>query len=156
MQRYFRTSDILQEAAIQIIGEFRFKETPPTDSNSSWLSQVGRGHATRLRRRFTAKKRSADRVVASPEDQPAKEQSPDDIVERRDLWAKAAICLGQLQPEERTVIHEYNINERSFREIAEQMNQPEHWVKRTYHAAIRQLKVRISENSQQAMNEHRQ
>lgn len=146
MQRCFRTSDVLQEAAIQLLDEIEKKGAENIQVTQAWLNRIGRGHASRLRIRHAAQKRSAYATEVHVEDRASSCQTPDQVAERRDQWSNMVLCLGKLESDQRTIIHQHDIDGRSFREIAECMGLQEHTVRRRYHASLKELKILINNN----------
>ena len=146
MQRCFQTSDVLQEAAIQLLGETRNK-SGNMRVTQEWLNQIGRGHASRLRTRHSAIKRSAYNTEGYVENHAVSDETPDRLAERRDLIGQLILCLGTLEKEERSVIHDHDFEGKSFREIAEDTGREEHSIRRQYHVSLKRLKVLLHERA---------
>lgn len=142
----FQTSDVLQESAVQIIGEVEKSDSEDFDPPQAWLNKVGRGHAAKLRDHHGAQKRSTRRespVDANPGI--AGGAAPDEIVERRELASRVVLCLAQLDADQRTIIDLHFTKQHSFAEIARQMERPPDWVRRQYKKAIASLRTLIGE-----------
>ena len=147
MQRYFHTSDVLQEAAIQIIGEIEKRDAEGLEVNQSWLNKVGRGHANRLIRFHSAQKRSTEGERHGVEALTSDSPSPDRTAESNEMYERLFLCLGTLDETQRNIIHQHQVEGKSFHEIGTTMSRPEHWVRRQFHASLRQLKAMLTEPS---------
>ena len=147
MQRHFRTSDVLQEAAIQLLSEFEGTAQPECeDVSQAWLTCVARGHASRLAAWHQRKKRSSSATTSLNHECASPLPSPAETVERNDLWAKAAVILMNLPPTERDIIHRHDINGDSFRLIGESLGKPEHQIKRLYHRAMKKVRTTMAQD----------
>ena len=140
MQRHFRTSDVLQEAAIQLLSEFDEQGDSEREISQAWLSCVARGHVSRLEAWHQRKKRSASSTKPLTHECVTDGPSPAESAERKDLWAKAAVALAVLPREQREIIHRHDVNGESFRTIGEALGRPHHQVKRLYHKAIKDVR----------------
>ena len=147
MQRYFHTSDVLQEAAIQIIGEIDKRDAEGLEVNQSWLNRVGRGHANRLIRFHSAQKRSTEGERHSVEALSSDSPQPDGVAEKKEIYERLFVCLGMLEETQRNIIHQYQVEGKSFREIGTTMSRPEHWVRRQFHATLKQLKSMLMDST---------
>ena len=63
------------------------------------------------------------------------------------LLCPPALCLGTLDETQRNIIHQHQVEGKSFHEIGTTMSRPEHWVRRQFHASLRQLKAMLTEPS---------
>ena len=140
MQRYFQTSDILQEAAVQILGEIDKRGEEGLEVNQSWLNKVGRGHANRLIKFHSAQKRSAILDRHEVDEVATQGPKPDDIAESKEMCMRLVLCLGSLTEVQRSIVDQYQVQGKSFREIGVFFSKPEHWARRQFHASLKKLK----------------
>jgi RNA polymerase sigma-70 factor (ECF subfamily) len=75
-----------------------------------------------------------------PENEDLKTESPDMVLEQKELSHSIANALGKLKPYLREVIIMKNYQHMKFREIAEATNIPEGTLKARYHRAVALLK----------------
>ena len=80
------------------------------------------------------------------EDEDLKNESPDTILEQKELRNSIANALGKLKPYLREVIIMKNYQHMKFREIAEATNIPEGTLKARYHRAVALLKKILDPN----------
>ena len=140
MQKHFRTSDVLQEAAIQLLAEFESKVDFAEEVSQAWLSCVARGHVSRLEAWHQRKKRSSASTKPLTHELQSNNPSPSETAERNDLWANTAAALAKLPKFQREIIHRHDLDGESFRTIGEAIGRPQHHVKRLYHKAIKDVR----------------
>ena len=133
----FDTSDVAQEASIQA---WLYCSTENDAPDTAWLRLVARRQSANLHEFHAAKRRSV--LTESAPQNPVQEAGCDIgqsvlVNEQIELLLAA---MTQLPAVARRILHLRFVEQGSFKEIARTINQPEHRVRRQYHAALRQLR----------------
>jgi len=137
----FRTSDVLQEAAVQLLQEAE-KRPNGGDVSLAWLRCIGHGTVTKLRTKHLAAKRSksSESPLTDFDTHSNSQDSPAEKASFRELSGNLVVCLAALNRDQREIIERYLADQESFSSIARKMDRPPHWVRRTYLKAISELK----------------
>ncbi|MEM7315257.1 MAG: sigma-70 family RNA polymerase sigma factor [Planctomycetota bacterium] len=141
----FRTSDVLQEGAIQMIKSGDMEKKP--HENMSWLRKIALGHGRNLFRFHTADKRTVNKEDDHEVERLLEHGSPDELVAQQELASRLMLCLTKLTPEQRQVIDLKVYSGVSFAEIAREMERSDSWVRRRYAEAIARLRVLLKEDN---------
>ena len=122
--------DILQDVFYQFVAGYETIES--LDRITSWLFSVARNKIIdRYRRDSTRPKRSDLELLSGPDDGspltlqeilPDFGNTPEDVLLREAIWEAIMDALDELPEEQREIFILNEIEERSFREIAEQKN----------------------------------
>ena len=141
----FRTSDVLQEAAIQLIGKGK-KQEDEKEPPQVWLDMVGQGTAASMRRQHSAAKRSCvrDREV-NDNTLYANQPCTSEVASSKELFEELVRCLTRLNAEDQEIVDRYFARQESFNSIAAHMEIPPHQVRRRYKKIMAQLKSFIDE-----------
>ncbi len=120
--------DILQDVFYQFVAGFETIQS--IDKVTSWLYSVARNKITdRYRKRATAPQRTEwSASLAGQEDDglmlqdilPALGSGPEDLLLREAIWTEINLALDELPPQQREIFILNEIEERSFREVAEE------------------------------------
>ena len=136
----FRTSDVLQESAVQLLREAKTREED-RPIPQAWLNRIGQGTVSKLRDKHLAGKRSkANETALQGDDMVAPNQSPHEAAVTQELISQLVLCLAKLSDQQREIIDSYLANQESFNSIAKRLEKPPHWVRRTYRQSIVELK----------------
>jgi len=130
-----------------MIGELEKSDSDEFNPPQEWLNKVGRGHASKLRDRHAAQKRSTKREISLSSDaKPADSLPPDELVAQQEMSRRIVLLLAVLEPDQRTIIDRHFTKQESFAEIARAMERPPEWVRRQYKKAIGQLRSMVGES----------
>lgn len=120
--------DILQDVFYQFIAGFNAIES--IDRVTSWLYSVARNKIIDRYRRDAARPRKADFELASGQDDgapltlqeilPDLDSTPESAMLREAIWDEITDALDELPRDQREIFIQNEIEERSFREIAEE------------------------------------
>lgn len=144
-QSRFATSDIVQEAAIQLLRMSRKDEQSMENINSSLLKRLAVGHSKTLREHHSALKRSVNSENKTCSQELTSDQrSPIEWAIKNEMNVQLVTALGKLEQEEKMVIDRYCIKGRSFNAIAREIGVPPHAVRKTYRNALRKLRSELT------------
>lgn len=146
----FDTSDIVQEALIQVWKRICRSDQDERDLPRPLLEQIGRGQMSKMRRFHTAQKRSVLREsvptkISSVFERNA--QSADLECEREEQLALLSGALDGLGMTEKFIIFRKFFDGVSFTEIAADLSKPASWVRRRYLKSLQSLKSDLESNS---------
>lgn len=120
--------DILQDVFYQFIAGYETIES--LDRITAWLFSVARNKIIDRYRRDAARPKKADvtTAIAGDEDEPLLLQEilpdlgnmPDNVLMREAIWDALMEALDELPPEQREIFIQNELEEKSFREVAEQ------------------------------------
>ena len=119
--------DILQDVFYQFVAGFEGIES--LDRVTSWLYSVARNKIIDRYRRDAARPRQTDFEIGARQDDgapltlqeilPDLDNSPESILLREAIWDEITDALGELPSDQREIFIQNEIEEKSFREIAE-------------------------------------
>ena len=119
--------DILQDVFYQFVAGFEGIES--LDRVTSWLYSVARNKISDRYRRDAARPRQTDFEIGAGQDDgapltlqeilPDLDNSPESILMREAIWDEITDALGELPSDQREIFIQNEIEEKSFREIAE-------------------------------------
>ena len=119
--------DILQDVFYQFIAGFN--EIQSLDRATSWLYSVARNKIIDRYRRIAARPKQADFEMAAGMDDgapltlqeilPDLDNSPESLLLREAIWDEITDALGELPVDQREIFIQNEIEEKSFREIAD-------------------------------------
>ena len=158
-------SDLVQQTLVEVvkgIDQFKGESAPEF---YAWVTQILRHQSTKLARDWTRKKRDVRRQIsmdgfARNENEsecrldvrdPA--QTPRSATIAREQVGRMEQALGLLSEEHRTVIQLRNLEELSFKQIAEQMGRSEGAVSKLWYRALVKLRdviARLEDGNEQA------
>lgn len=120
--------DILQDVFYQFIVGYKTIES--LDRITAWLFSVARNKIIDRYRREAVRPEKADFASSSGTDDdgplllqeilPDLGNTPDDVLMREAIWDAVTEALSELPPEQREIFIQNEIEEKSFREVAEQ------------------------------------
>ena len=139
----FQTSDVTQECAVQLIKEFRKREAEGVEPQvtKTWLTKIGRGTASKLRRQTNAQCRSVAREsYQAVHRHTTTDNKPDDLAISKEIQSMLVFALTRLSSEENEVIDlRFNHNQ-TISAIARHMDLPRHQIQKIHDEALDKIR----------------
>ena len=139
----FDTSDIKQEALIQIWQELEARGLDDVPISSAWLNAIGNGHHTTQKRHHLAAKRSVECEQAITEQE--HNDDPAMLAENLEDVRRLKLALNLLQDDEKNILRLRFFEQQSFPRIAAQMKLREHEVRRSFGKILQRLRHVLTE-----------
>ncbi len=141
-QSRFQTSDVIQDALVQIISTANRQKLTVTNA---WLKLLVSGNAANLRRHHDAKCRSKSAETGIDVLPPADLPRPEKIASTNEDLERLTICLAKLPANEKKVVSQFALNGTPFHEIAKSLNCSQRTARNYYHKGLANLKRMMSE-----------
>lgn len=143
MRSRYDTSDVLQESMLQICTEIESGTREPNDYSPALLRSIVRGHSVTLRKHHLAQKRAVANQQPVCDDSQSVTDSPLDQAIRSEKVSRLVRALSQFDEEDRNLINYRVIKDLSFPMIANELELPEHTVRRRFNSLIEQLQTEL-------------
>ena len=139
MRSRYDTSDVLQEATLQLWLELRAGRREVDEYSAPLLKTIAGGHDAKLAQHNQAQCRSVTRQEQLAVVPPSPQRAPEHEVIDRESTARLVHALTTLDEFDREILDRRFVKEQSFKSIAAGMGIPEHTVRRQCQAAIDRL-----------------
>ena len=140
----YDSSDVVQESILQLFLTMEKTEWD-FEFNSSYLSKLGHGNATRLRRFHTAQRRSAILDQHLREQESSEPSDPQKIAESKELVLKLMKSIRTLDDQSQQLVFQRFFGSLTFEELGRTTGLSSHAARRRYDAAIRKLTVLMNQ-----------
>ena len=142
----FRTSDIMQECAVQLIKEKSKRQNTSNDlpSNRGWLKTIAVSVVCKMRRFHLAKKRDVRRESQPSENCIEESHTPSEIAVFREMSAQLFLAIANLEKSQRRIVHDHYHRGLSLAKIAEQLELDPQYVRRQHKSALEKLRMSVA------------
>lgn len=141
----FDTSDIIQEAMIQVWKELDSDSLGDKEISKAWLVSVAKGHAYKLARFHSAQKRSHVRDEAFVDQVPTENRKPDDAIADLELQLSILVALDELPDDEKDIVVLYFFEQQSLSSIAKKLNLSLDKVRTRHSRALKALHKKLGQ-----------
>lgn len=139
----FDTSDVSQEAAIQLLRIAKGDQEALENVNSSWLKRVAMGHFRKLRDHHSAQKRSVAIEQPAADPQSVEQITPEGQAINNEMKLRVAFALRNLDPRERLILDRYHAKNKTFVAIADEIGCSPYQVRKSYRIALKKLETKV-------------
>lgn len=129
---------------LQMLAEIQSGRRQPDDFRPELVKTIARGHSSKLAERHEAKCRSVRREETSLDGVIPDSGCPLDNAVHQDELGRLLFEITQLGQRDRELLDRVFVKGQSLRGIADQTDQPEHRVRRRYHAILQALRTSLN------------
>lgn len=140
----FDTSDVIQEAMLQIWRDIEKSELSEKVFPQALVRRISRGHTAKMRRFHSADKRSFRKESSDADTCSIVDPAlPIDHVERDEDVSMLRHAVKELNPVEKYIVYRRFFEGATFSSIGTDLDKPEAWIRRQYLKTIKKLKINI-------------